>query len=191
MPFLRRRGNMASETDIRRHTVLEPDDAPQLPPLPRHFPPRLQQKSQSVSLPTQPPQQPPSSSPKKQQKQEKEEDTPPHPTPATSLVGGFSPPSVLVPTQTDSVLDLPDRPNPAELADRPETPPVQEETFKHRRFSILRFRNASDSQLSLRVKQQAETPPPVPRRMTPSNTTLKTCDLSRPNLILLTVLISP
>ncbi|TDZ31950.1 Protein transport protein sec73 [Colletotrichum trifolii] len=163
MPFLRRRGNMASETDIRRHTVLEPDDAPQLPPLPRHFPPRLQHKSQSVSLPTQPPRQPPSSSPKKQQKQEKEEDTPPHPTPATSLVGGFSPPSVLVPTQTDSVLDLPDRPNPAELADRPETPPVQEETSKHRRFSILRFRNASDSQLSLRVKQQAETSPPVPR----------------------------
>ncbi|KND88506.1 Protein transport protein sec73, partial [Tolypocladium ophioglossoides CBS 100239] len=48
-------------------------------------------------------------------------------------------------------------------ASRPDTPPVQQETNKHRRFSVLRFRNASDSQLSLRAKQQAEKPPPVPR----------------------------
>ncbi|KAG5974453.1 hypothetical protein E4U55_008209 [Claviceps digitariae] len=34
---------------------------------------------------------------------------------------------------------------------------------KSRRFSIMRYRNASDSQLSLRVKQQSETPPPVPQ----------------------------
>lgn len=47
---------------------------------------------------------------------------------------------------------------------RPDSPPIQEETNKHRRFSVLRFRNASDSQLSLRAKQQAEKPPPVPRR---------------------------
>lgn len=47
---------------------------------------------------------------------------------------------------------------------RPDTPPVQEETNRHKRFSVLRFRNASDSQLSLRAKQQAEKPPPVPRR---------------------------
>jgi hypothetical protein len=49
---------------------------------------------------------------------------------------------------------------------RPETPPVQEETHRHKRFSVLRFRNASDPQLSLRAKQQAEKPPPVPRRKT-------------------------
>lgn len=47
--------------------------------------------------------------------------------------------------------------------DRPTTPPVQQQSNKHRRFSVLRFRNASDSQLSLRVKQAAEKPPPVPR----------------------------
>lgn len=50
-------------------------------------------------------------------------------------------------------------------ASRPDTPPIQEETSKHKRFSVLRFRNASDSQLSLKAKQQAEQPPPVPRRM--------------------------
>ncbi|KAH8836204.1 hypothetical protein RJ55_10068 [Drechmeria coniospora] len=43
----------------------------------------------------------------------------------------------------------------------PET--TVQESYKHRRFSVLRFRNASDSQLSLRAKQQAERPPPVPR----------------------------
>lgn len=45
---------------------------------------------------------------------------------------------------------------------RPESPPTQEQSQKHRRFSTLRFRNASDSQLSLRFKQQAEDTPPVP-----------------------------
>lgn len=53
--------------------------------------------------------------------------------------------------------------------DRPESPPIQEETPKHRRFSMLRFRNASDSQLSTRLKQQQqqhlnENPPPMPER---------------------------
>ncbi|TGJ84327.1 hypothetical protein E0Z10_g4441 [Xylaria hypoxylon] len=48
--------------------------------------------------------------------------------------------------------------------DRPESPPIQEETPRHRRFSMLRFRNASDSQLSTRLKQQqqAQKPPPMP-----------------------------
>lgn len=48
--------------------------------------------------------------------------------------------------------------------DRPDTPPIQDENNKHHRFSVLRFRNASDSQLSLRAKQQSEKTPPVPRR---------------------------
>ncbi|KAJ6444189.1 guanyl-nucleotide exchange factor [Purpureocillium lavendulum] len=49
-------------------------------------------------------------------------------------------------------------------ANRPDTPPSPlPEPSKHKRFSVLRFRNASDSQLSLRAKQQAENPPPVPR----------------------------
>lgn len=46
---------------------------------------------------------------------------------------------------------------------RPATPPIQEESTKHRRFSLLKFRNASDSQLSVRARQQAEAPPPLPR----------------------------
>lgn len=50
--------------------------------------------------------------------------------------------------------------------ERPESPPVQEETPKHHRFSMLRFRTASDSQLSARSRQhlQAEKPPPMPQR---------------------------
>ncbi len=55
---------------------------------------------------------------------------------------------------------------------RPASPPIQPETSRHKRFSILRFRNASDSQLSLRAKQQAEKPPPIPRRMYLSERTL-------------------
>lgn len=50
---------------------------------------------------------------------------------------------------------------------RPDATSSQEEANRHKRFSLLRFRNASDSQLSLRAKQQAEKPPPVPRRMLP------------------------
>jgi hypothetical protein len=41
----------------------------------------------------------------------------------------------------------------------------------------LRFRNASDSQLSLRAKQQSEKPPPVPRRNTPLSTILRSWDM--------------
>ncbi|GJN81155.1 hypothetical protein PLIIFM63780_004687 [Purpureocillium lilacinum] len=52
----------------------------------------------------------------------------------------------------------------ASTANRPDTPPSpQPELSRHKRFSVLRFRNASDSQLSLRAKQQAENPPPLPR----------------------------
>lgn len=53
---------------------------------------------------------------------------------------------------------------------RPLSPPIQEETSKHRRFSMLRFRHASDSQLSTRSRLQArnasiaEDAPPVPHR---------------------------
>ena len=46
------------------------------------------------------------------------------------------------------------------------SPPVQEETSKHRRFSMLKFRHASDSQLSTRARQQADASPvpPLPNR---------------------------
>src|SRR5450432_1666238 len=44
---------------------------------------------------------------------------------------------------------------PAEPENRPDSPPVQDENPKHRRFSMLKFRHASDSQLSIRARQQA------------------------------------
>ncbi|KAK5995840.1 Protein transport protein sec73 [Cladobotryum mycophilum] len=121
MPFLRRRGNMVSETDMRRHTnvsappISEDKDTPNLPN-------QSQQSSDDTETLSQ---------------QESRES-------ATS---------------------------------RPSTPPVQHQTNKHRRFSVLRFRNASDSQLSLRVKQLAEKPPPVPRPPPAIITTAPTNDL--------------
>ncbi|KAL6900275.1 hypothetical protein GGI43DRAFT_42321 [Trichoderma evansii] len=124
MPFLRRRGIMASETDMRRHNVpFAPQAADDVPELP------LQ-----VKLP--------------------EEATEPEPEPE------FEPEPEPEPESSKS------RPQSRESdtsLDRPITPPVQPQSNKHRRFSVLRFRNASDSQLSLRVKQAAEKPPPVPR----------------------------
>jgi hypothetical protein len=53
-----------------------------------------------------------------------------------------------------------------EPENRSVSPPVQEETSKHRRFSMLKFRHASDSQLSTRARQQADASPvpPLPKR---------------------------
>lgn len=50
------------------------------------------------------------------------------------------------------------------LEERAVSPPVQEETPKHHRFSMLKFRHASDSQLSTRARLQAQTAPPIPHR---------------------------
>lgn len=52
------------------------------------------------------------------------------------------------------------------LHQRPQSPPVQQDTPKLRRFSMLKFRHASESQLSTRARQQAEAlaAPPVPKR---------------------------
>ncbi|KAL7922091.1 hypothetical protein ACQKWADRAFT_313305 [Trichoderma austrokoningii] len=123
MPFLRRRGIMASETDMRRHNVpFAPQVASDVPELP------LQ-----VKLPEEATEPQPESGP----------EADPEPESATSRPQS---------RESDNSLD------------RPITPPVQPQSNKHRRFSVLRFRNASDSQLSLRVKQAAEKPPPVPRR---------------------------
>jgi hypothetical protein len=59
--------------------------------------------------------------------------------------------------------------NGTELEERSASPPVQEETPKHQRFSMLKFRHASDSQLSTRARLQAQSPPPMPhRKMNPS-----------------------
>jgi hypothetical protein len=49
---------------------------------------------------------------------------------------------------------------------RPVSPAIQEANPKHRRFSMLRFRHASDPQLSTkaRLHAQAESTPKVPQR---------------------------
>ncbi|KAI1345510.1 hypothetical protein F5Y01DRAFT_56607 [Xylaria sp. FL0043] len=133
MPFLRRRGVMASESDMRRHTALfepknEDDDAV---PSQRHVSRRPENGTTSrgsdsgIPIPTSP-------------------NLNLDPIQDTARVSQDS-------TQDSSY-------------DRPESPPIQEETPRHRRFSMLRFRNASDSQLSTRLKQQqhAEKPPPMP-----------------------------
>lgn len=126
MPFLRRRGVMASESDMRRYTTFldrkPPADTCLNPDSASH---RLQNGAIS------------------------------HDSDSSRL-------------STDPNADG------ARLSqdsyDRPESPPIQDETPRHRRFSMLRFRNASDSQLSTRWRQQqqaTETPPPMPERIVP------------------------
>lgn len=53
-------------------------------------------------------------------------------------------------------------------AESPGSPPIQQLTSNHNRFSKLKFRHASDSQLSLKAKRQAEHTPPVPAVTTKS-----------------------
>jgi len=56
--------------------------------------------------------------------------------------------------------------NNAEGGARSTSPPVQEQTPKHHRFSMLKFRHASDSQLATRARLHAQndSQPPLPRR---------------------------
>ncbi|CRK37897.1 hypothetical protein BN1708_007562, partial [Verticillium longisporum] len=136
MPFLRRHGNMASESDMRRHSALPDTSIPQLS-LPRFTESESTTSAiAATSIASTHPAPIPEST-----------TTPLEPTRSSSLDHATSQAST---DDEDSI-------------SRPETPPIQDETPKHRRFSILRFRNASDSQLSLRAKQQAEKPPPMPR----------------------------
>ncbi|GKT48836.1 protein transport protein SEC73 [Colletotrichum spaethianum] len=185
MPFLRRRGNVVSETDMRRHTILDTESVPQLPPLPQHFPqqPQPQQQQQQQQQPRPQSQQhqkqpfdpqpqeapqsqtslPPSQGQQELQEIEQEQHSE---EPRGSVSASIREPQstlLAVPVQLDGDAEESVEQNPDDPDARPDTPPIQEETPKHRRFSILRFRNASDSQLSLRAKQQAEKPPPVPR----------------------------
>lgn len=62
----------------------------------------------------------------------------------------------------DSVVSL-SAVNEPPVAHRSLSPPVQERTLKHQRFSILRFRHASDSQLAKTAKEHAAVVvPPMP-----------------------------
>ncbi|TPX15135.1 uncharacterized protein E0L32_004693 [Thyridium curvatum] len=135
MPFLRRRGVMASESDMRRHTLF-PAAHSTSKQAPRADPVLAEDDPRADSLDEAPAPQVPAPPV-----------TPPNDSPSSSHVA--------------MSMDDP--------ISRPESPPIQEETPKHRRFSMLRFRNASDSQLATRAKQlaQAEKPPPLPQRMFP------------------------
>ncbi|TWU74718.1 hypothetical protein ED733_005268 [Metarhizium rileyi] len=120
MPFLRLRGNMASETDIRRHATFN---------VPRPFDENDENDNGDEAVP--------SSSPASQ-----------------SMPRGDS--NLLSQAETRQS-------EPPEHTPEPPTSEPAQLQNKFRRFSILRYRNASDSQLSLRAKQQAEATPPVPR----------------------------
>ncbi|KAH6654946.1 hypothetical protein BKA67DRAFT_621012 [Truncatella angustata] len=177
MPFLRRRGVMASENDMRRHTMIDPDSG--------SGPGPGSGSGANISGPN------PASLGTKQS------------APRKSLGNDLLDPSAAnAPTRlsVDSTYrehgdrngiatnggrdntvnngesssvesNMPSlstsisigRPS-EDPFDRPESPPIQDETPKHRRFSMLRFRNASDPQLSVRMRQQqmAEKPPPMP-----------------------------
>ncbi|TQV99149.1 guanyl-nucleotide exchange factor [Cordyceps javanica] len=106
MPFLRRRGNMASEADTRQQAIASRSD-----------------------------------------KDAKKSATPVsndgHATDLGHAVTTTHPPR-------DSTTS------------RPDTSHNHDELSRQKRFSVLRFRNASDSQLSLKAKQQAEQLPPLP-----------------------------
>jgi len=130
MPFLRRRGNMASETDIRRHTFgLSSSKPRQLPPvLLSAIDTETMSNSDAVS----------------------------------ANDGGDDVGDAVIQDSPHSHEEMSDRDDDSPFPARPDSPPVQEETHRHRRFSALRFRNASDPQLSLKARKQAEKPPPLP-----------------------------
>lgn len=62
----------------------------------------------------------------------------------------------------------------AQDANRSVSPPVQEEIPKHRRFSMMKFRHASDSQLNTRARLQSHhaPAPPMPKRESPQAPTI-------------------
>ena len=135
MPFLRRRGNVASESDMRRHSVLDALVAPasKQPPL---------NTGSTAELPA-----------------------------LTSVAEDLTSPSnprssTDLPRDSISVASTHGVPSIVEPSDGPASINGSDYSHKHRRFSMLRFRNASDSQLAAKAKLHAaaEKPPPVPRR---------------------------
>ncbi|OTB14059.1 hypothetical protein K445DRAFT_63530 [Daldinia sp. EC12] len=140
MPFLRRRGVMASDTDMRRHTIVV-DSASSGPKQSSRKPQPEAFLSPDAAA-------------------ENEEGT----ADGINGNGEGSKSSVDTVAMSATASMFPGRES-EDPFNRPETPPIQDESPKHRRFSMLRFRNASDSQLSARLKQQqqAERLPPMPQ----------------------------
>ncbi|OTA52059.1 hypothetical protein K449DRAFT_440983 [Hypoxylon sp. EC38] len=141
MPFLRRRGVMASDTDMRRHTIL----VEQTPVAPKP----LSRKPQQDALLS------PDTAVRNGEGTRDD-------VSAGNGEGSKSSVETIATSASASMFPGRDSEDPY---NRPESPPVQDESPKHRRFSMLRFRNASDSQLSARLKQQqqAEKLPPMPQ----------------------------
>lgn len=79
-----------------------------------------------------------------------------HAPPASSPAAQASTPAVVISSPLDQ----------KETDERPVSPPVQQQSIKQKRFSMLKFRNASDSQLAAKARAQASTAdaPPVPTR---------------------------
>jgi hypothetical protein len=187
MPFLRRRGVLASESDMRRHTVIDQSQDAHSGPFSLRSKTPVPRKSLADEL-----LRPEAANTFPRTSVESADDRRRENRPESRSgdgngvghsVGGGKRVSVDANMPSISMSISIDRPI-EDPFDRPESPPVQEETPKHRRFSMLRFRNASDSQLSLRVRQQqlAEKPPPMPERR---------CLPGGPDLSSLSVLANP
>ena len=129
MPFLRRRGHPANETDIRSSTAGVSESSQLSPDTPA--------------------------------------DADTMGEPDTTLSPSLGSHNVDSPLTKQNTADGGSREPSAQNSEdqtysRPASPPIQAQTQRHRRFSALRFRNASDSQLSIRAKHEAEDPPPLP-----------------------------
>ncbi|EGO60508.1 hypothetical protein NEUTE1DRAFT_75657 [Neurospora tetrasperma FGSC 2508] len=145
MPFLRRRGNVGSESDMRRHTIL--DSLPVPPANGTHSRP-----GSATDLPvlvTTP-----------------EDGEVPLSSVSVSPVTPVTPATPVMPTVDLEPTMSSTAPQPTgDPVDHSLSPSAPAETPKSKRFSMLRFRNASDSQLAAKAKLQAasEKPPPLPR----------------------------
>ncbi|KAF4582939.1 guanyl-nucleotide exchange factor [Ophiocordyceps camponoti-floridani] len=165
MPLLRRRGNQVSETDMRRHTAAasrasEDNSVGRTAEAAEPATKNVRNGSRAAA----PPQLPmPLVRPKSPKAEEERR----------------QPQTVLA---EDTSLPQPSRGEAESDSDNPRVPSLGLDVNKHRRFSLLRFRNASDPQLSLRARQQAEKPPPIPR--TPAIiTTAPTVDVTGPRRV--------
>ncbi|KAK0635440.1 hypothetical protein B0T17DRAFT_482522 [Bombardia bombarda] len=141
MPFLRRRGNAASEADGRRHTVF---DSLVMAKQPASTTDSISDLPGRASV---------------------AEDFSAHSVPVSPATHHADDDGDDVDGDAMSATSSHTATSISHARDRAMFPRIQEETQKHRRFSMLRFRNASDSQLAAKAKLQAaiEKPPPLPR----------------------------
>ena len=164
MPFLRRRGVMASENDMRRHTTLIEPNA------------NIATETSTPALTSESAASASASASTIRQNGEKSGNGETNGGGSSDLVGTSGSDAAAAATADVDAGGSNEARNGAggiagvrhseDTFDRPESPPVQAETPKHHRFSMLKFRTASDSQLSARSRQhqQAEKPPPMPQR---------------------------